>query len=253
VSLNVNLNPTNQLIPKHSISVERQLLYTQTALDLLSEELTTEDILTREQSIDRELILLIQAACKTDNTARAIELTKLLHHLPTYDAAIKIAGFYHLVGLQEKLEVLKARREEAEDRLEVLRQKRRRWLKSNNVPRDLQYSKDTSTNGRRDPLGDVQPPFAMDRPGMSRVTVPVVERTKFSSSAAPSSILPSQPSQQQTIRSPSPIPTEDPDTTNSMTAPKRKRSDVDDDYTASQFSDASAMLPPPKQSRCTFI
>lgn len=124
-------------------------------------------------------------------------------------------------------------------------------MKSNNVPRDIQYSKDISTNGRHDPLGDAQPPFAMDRPGMSRVTVPVVERTKFSSSAAPSSTLPSQPSQQQsTIRSPSPIPTEDPDTTNSMTAQKRKRSNADDNYTASQFSDASAMLPPPKQSEC---
>lgn len=122
-------------------------------------------------------------------------------------------------------------------------------MKSDNVPRDIQYSKDTSTNGRHDPLGDVQPPFATDRPGMSRVTVPVVERTKFSSSAAQSSILPSQPSQQQSpIRSPSPIPTEDPDTTNSITAQKRKRSDVDDNYTASQFPDASAMLPPPKQS-----
>lgn len=118
------------------------------------------------------------------------------------------------------------------------------------MPRDIQYSNDTSTSGRHDPLGDVQPPFAMDRPGMSRVTVPVVERTKFSSSAAQSSTihLPSQ--QQSTIRSPSPIPTEEPDTTNSITAQKRKRSDVDDNSVASQFSDASAMLPPPKQSKC---
>lgn len=236
----------------HLLSVERQLLYTETALDLLSEELTTEDILMREHSIDRELILLIQAACKTDNTARAIELTKLLHHLPTYDAAIKIAGFYHLVGLQEKLEVLRVRKEEAEDRFEVLRQKRRRWLKSNNVPRDIQYPNDANTNGRYDPLGDVRPPFAIDRPGMERVTVPVIERTKFSSSTAHSSTIHLPYQQQSTTRSPSPIPmeeTESQNTTILTTTQKRKRSDMDD-INASQFSDASVMPPPPKQSKC---
>ncbi|KAL9708702.1 DNA polymerase alpha accessory factor Mcl1 [Leucoagaricus gongylophorus] len=235
-------------------TVERQLLYTETALDLLSEELTTEDILMREHSIDRELILLIQAACKTDNTARAIELTKLLHHLPTYDAAIKIAGFYHLVGLQEKLEVLRVRKEEAEDRFEVLRQKRRRWLKSNNVPRDIQYPNDANTNGRYDPLGDVRPPFAIDRPGMERVTVPVIERTKFSSSTAHSSTIHLPYQQQSTTRSPSPIPTEETESQNTTiltTTQKRKRSDVDD-INASQFSDASVMPPPPKQKTNPF-
>ncbi|KAF5351668.1 hypothetical protein D9756_007710 [Leucocoprinus leucothites] len=235
-------------------AVERQLLYTQTALDLLSEELTTEDITTREHTIDKELIVLIQAACKSDNTARAIELTKLLHNLSFYDAAIRIAGFYHLVGLQEKLEALKADKEEAEDRLEVLRQKRKRWLKSNNVPREVQYSNTTNTNGRYDPLGDTRPPPVIDRPGMSRVTVPVVERTRFSSAAPQPTAVQASSQQQSTTRSPSPVSWEDSesqDTTNGTTAQKRKRNEADDSV-VSQFSDVSAMPPPPKQKTNPF-
>lgn len=250
-------------IPETSyhISVERQLLYTQTSLDLLSEELTTEDIASRERNIDKELIILIQAACKSDNTARAIELTKLLHHLPSFDAAIKIAGFYHLVGLKEKLEVLKTDREEAEDRLEVLRQKRRRWLKTTNVPREIDYSRQNGGGGLRyDPLGDTRPPPVIERPGMSRVKMPVVERTRFSS-VAPQAQPQSQGESQVSTRSPSPSPWDDPMVsesssvpveTGTTTAQKRKRNEVEDVVGVSQLSDESIMPPPPKQSMWMF-
>lgn len=239
--------------------MERQLLYVQTALDSLSEELTTDDITTRERAIDKELILLIQAACKNDNAARAIELTKLLHTLPSFDAAIKIAGFYHLVGLQEKLEALKNEREEAEDRLEVMRQKRKRWLQTNNVPREVAYPGLNGTSGhggpRYDPLGDTRPPPAIERPGMSRVKMPVVERTRFSSVAATP-----QPSVQPIVtiesqngmnRSLSPAPWDEPVASTSsldtgMTTQKRKRDEVED-VGVSQSSEVSIM-PPPKQS-----
>lgn len=246
----------------YTISVERQLLYVQTSLDSLSEELTTEDITTHERSIDKELILLIQAACKSDNAARAIELTKLLHHLPSFDAAIKIAGFYHLVGLKEKLEALKAEREEAEDRLEVLRQKRRRWLKTTNVPREIAVpSHANGVNGRYDPLGDTRPPPAIERPGMSRVKMPIVERTRFSSTVPQpplASVTANQEeSQQSTTRSPSPAPWDsDPGTSANSpanaTTHKRKRDEVDD-AGVSQSSDVSAMPPPPKQSTSSLL
>ncbi|KAF9447940.1 hypothetical protein P691DRAFT_730511 [Macrolepiota fuliginosa MF-IS2] len=251
--------------PKEEI-IERQLLYVQTSFDLLSEELTTEDITTRERGIDKELILLIQAACKSDNAARVIELTKLLHHLPSFDAAIKIAGFYHLVGLREKLEVLKAEREEAEDRLEVLRQKRKRWLKTTNVPREIEHTNGVNGNGggRFDPLGDTRPPLAIERPGMSRVKMPIVERTRFSSTAPqPPVLVPdSQEESQSTTRSPSPAPWDSEvgalastDSSsnlnaNATTAQKRKRSEADD-LGISQSSDVSVM-PPPKQKTNPF-
>lgn len=240
------------------IRVERQLLFVHTALDSLSEELTTEDITTRERAIDKELIFLIQAACKSDNAARAIELTKLLHYLPSFDAAIKLAGFYHLVGLREKLEALKNEREEAEDRLEVIRQKRKKWLKTNNVPREIAYM---APNGRGearyDPLGDVRPPPAIERPGMSRVKMPVVERTRFSSAMPQPPLPPSATtteaadSQNSTVRSLSPAPWDEPGASTSLpdtgTAQKRKRDEAEDSG-VSQSSDVSTMPPPPKQS-----
>ncbi len=242
--------------------IERQLLYVHTAFDSLSEELTTEDITTRERAVDKELIFLIQTACKGDNAARAIELTKLLHYLPSFDAAIKIAGFYHLVGLQEKLEALKNEREEAEDRLEVMRQKRKKWLKTNNVPREIVYMGSNGVNGhsgaRYDPLGDTRPPTTIERPGMSRVKMPIVERTRFSSAMPQPPLPPSATvteagdSQNSTTRSPSPAPWDEPGASTSSsgtgtTTQKRKRDDVDD-LGVSQSSDVSSMPPPPKQS-----
>ena len=129
--------------------------------------------------MDREFILPIQTTCKSNNISRAIELTKLLHHTVSFDAAMKIADFYHLVGFKEKVEIIKADREETEDRLRLARNKRRRWLKPE--PPLRQLAAPTITTSRFDPLGDSRPPPTIDRPGMARVTVPVIEKTRYSS------------------------------------------------------------------------
>ncbi|KAG6818356.1 hypothetical protein H0H93_005614, partial [Arthromyces matolae] len=162
------------------------------AQDLLDEELTTDDILKREHAMDKEFIMLIQAACKADNVPRAIELAKLLHNNGSFDSAMKIADFYHLVGLREKIAMLKAEREENEDRRLAARDKRRRWLKPDPPIREVQSSHIYGGSERADPLGDERRPPPVERPRLARVTVPVVESTRFSSVAPSSSFTPAK-------------------------------------------------------------
>ncbi|KAG5653430.1 hypothetical protein H0H81_000431 [Sphagnurus paluster] len=221
--------------PKEEL-IERELLFVQTALDSLDEELTTDEILVRERAMDKEFLLLIQAACKAENSARAIELAKLLHQTVSFDAALKIAEFYHLVGLKEKLNILKFEREENDDRLIAARNKRRRWLKPDAPLREVS-STNGSSNARVDLLGDVRPPPAIDRPRLARVTAPVIEKSRYSS-ATP--IPP--PRDQSTFLD---VP-DSPPSTFSSNEGKRKRPDVD------ELESSFPTPPPPKQKANPF-
>ena len=200
-------------------------------MDCLDDELTTDDIFSREKAMDKEFILLIQMACKSDNIPRAIELTKLLHHNVSFDAAMKIAEFYHLVGLKEKIAIIKADREETEDRLILARNKRRRWLKAEPPLRQLVAP--TIATSHFDPLGDTRPAPAIERPGMARVTVPVIEKTRYSS-VVPSTQTPEQPTWDQ-------LTADTPPSTES----KRKRVDLEVSFPSSDIP----MMPPPKISK----
>ncbi|TFK20918.1 hypothetical protein FA15DRAFT_624697 [Coprinopsis marcescibilis] len=227
--------PFRQAEPNEE-QVERNLFYVQTALDALDEDLTTETIASREQAIDKEFILLIQAACKSANIPRAIELVKLLHNIPSFDASIAIANFYNLQGLKEKMQYLKREKEEDEDRLVVARNKRRRWLKPDAQLRQVA----SETNGfgaRYDPLGDTRPPQQIERPGMSRVTKPVIEKSRFSS-AAPSTQAQRNKSPEDAFSS---TPWIDDQTMRDSPPPveKRKRDEVEDSF-------PSSSMPPPK-------
>lgn len=134
---------------------------------LEEDELTTDDIARRELALDKELIQLIQNACKNDRLARALDLTKLLHHTASFDMAIKVAGFYHLIGLQEKMEALKEDRED-NDRLVSARDKRReRAMNFTAVPAPRMPAPEPS---RPKPFQDFRPPPTIHRPGLERAT-----------------------------------------------------------------------------------
>ncbi|OSD04053.1 hypothetical protein PYCCODRAFT_1408512 [Trametes coccinea BRFM310] len=140
--------------------------------DGLGDELTTDAIAARELALDKELIQLIQQACKTDRLARALDLTRLLHLTPSFDMAIKVAGFYHLIGLQEKMEALKTERE-TDDRLENLRD-RRRGLADDFAPVPAMRLPTAGESSRPKAFQDFRPPPPLHRPGLERAT-PVVE------------------------------------------------------------------------------
>lgn len=157
---------------------------------LVDDELTTDDISRRELALDKEVIQLIQAACKDDKLARAIDLAKLLHHNASFDMAIKVAGFYHLIGLQEKIQMLKEDRED-DDRLVVARDRRRERLGDfASVPAPRAPLAELGPS-RPKAFQDFRPPPPVHRPGLERVT-PAAEPLKTSITFKPRASEPSR-------------------------------------------------------------
>ena len=135
----------NQL-PRHTYSCRflREELHTGFLRDALGSDLTNQAISEREVNLDKELIQLIQLACKSDKLQRALDMAALLHHTQSFDMAIKVVEFYHLVGLQEKIMALKNERVEM-DRLEDEREHRKKLAKySTPIPAPQNYAQDSS-------------------------------------------------------------------------------------------------------------
>ena len=61
-----------------------------------------------EIEADKALLQLVQLACKADRYARALDGTRALHSEATLDAALKIASFFHLPSLADRLELVRA-------------------------------------------------------------------------------------------------------------------------------------------------
>jgi len=58
-------------------------------------------------AIDKQLLQLVQGACKADQLGRALDLARLMTSTSTLEAAHKLATFYHLPGLGEKIAAVK--------------------------------------------------------------------------------------------------------------------------------------------------
>lgn len=87
------------------IQLERDAL--PTSVDIPSE------ISRQELELDKLLITLVQTSCKADKLDRALDYTSRLHHLASFDLAQKVADFYHLPGLKERMRKLKESKERA--------------------------------------------------------------------------------------------------------------------------------------------
>ncbi|KAH9176634.1 WD40 repeat-like protein [Lactarius sanguifluus] len=145
-------------------SFARESMHLRITRDALGDEDPPDELLARELALDKELVQLIQTACKNDKLPRALELTRMLHHTSSFDMAAKVAAFYRLVGLQEKMQALK------EDRVASGRPRLRDWARDYDpvLPPRLPPA-DVPRNGSK-AFQDFGPPAAVHRPGLARAT-----------------------------------------------------------------------------------
>jgi chromosome transmission fidelity protein 4 len=213
------------------ISIARERIHVNLARDALGDELTSPDIDKREVELDKQLIKLIQASCKADKAPRVIELVKRLHFPNSIAAASQLAGFYRLIGLQEKIEAIKLWRENNVTPAEEAREGRRG------------FTYDDAPLARPKPFQNFNPPPKVDRPGLAR-SAGIVEQTEFTASSVAIRTGRSRAPQASDSRSTSP-------------EGKRKRDDNDDDLSSNAFDveakrravgESDAVVPSPKPS-----
>lgn len=166
----------------------RRSMFLEIARDALGDELTTDDISKRETALDVELIKLLGKACsgnleRPTRQARALDITRLIHNPGIFASAIKVAQFYKLRGLEDRIQQVKAMREE-DDRLYSARDKRREW--ASDLDAVAPPPRAATTNGAQvggvRPFEDFNPPAAVPRPGLTRANpAPVVEASSSTS------------------------------------------------------------------------
>ncbi|WFD28317.1 DNA polymerase alpha accessory factor Mcl1 [Malassezia nana] len=61
-----------------------------------------------DMEADKALLQLVQLACKADRYGRALDAARCLHSEPTLEAALKIAHFFHLPSLADRMEQIRA-------------------------------------------------------------------------------------------------------------------------------------------------
>lgn len=135
--------------------------------------------------LDRTLIGLLRIACKGDKLQRGLDTVQLLHLLPSFDTAEKVAGFFHLMGLQEKIGKMKRHRmqeeEEQEDRIA------NSW---DNVSKPVARPEFETANGRRHSrptFEEFSPPSAVRRRAVELAT-PIYPTSKAAPPTQPARI-----------------------------------------------------------------
>lgn len=101
---------------------------------------------------DKDLLQLVQGACKADQLARALDLTRMMHASSSRDAAAKIAAFYHLPGLEERIARIKYERANVwveADKVDEFVPRPNKQHKSSAVPDFAPTSRKRSFAGRR--------------------------------------------------------------------------------------------------------
>ncbi|KAF8557609.1 WD40 repeat-like protein [Imleria badia] len=157
---------------KDPVELARERMHINLARDSLGDELTSSELDRREVELDKLIIKLIQAACKADRAPRVLELTRRLHFTHSIAAASQLAGFYKLIGLQEKIDAIKRWREDGPSPADEARERRRR------------LEQEDSYMERPKLLQNFDPPPKIERQGLTR-SAGVIEHSEFTTSNTP--------------------------------------------------------------------
>jgi chromosome transmission fidelity protein 4 len=146
----------------------------------------------REVSLDKEMLQLVQGACKADNLQRALDVTRLMHNMGTLDAASKVAAFYHLPGLQERIQVVKESKEDSKRKSERERRGRAREYAENSSVANG-YGNGHSVVKSAGPNGKSFTEFAPREKGPKRTFGGVVRDETPASTMGRASVVPETP------------------------------------------------------------
>ncbi|GAA5937684.1 hypothetical protein JCM3775_002099 [Rhodotorula graminis] len=117
--------PAGQLAEKHL----RESLFVQHRKDgAPADDYSLKTELAREEvQVDKHMLLAIQAFCKADKLEAALDAVLLLTQPASLIAASKVAGFFTLPALQERIELVQQMRDDAADPDEAALKRQSKW------------------------------------------------------------------------------------------------------------------------------
>lgn len=117
--------PAGQLAEKYL----RESLFVQHRKDgAPADDYTLKTALAREEvQTDKHLLLAIQTFCKADKLEAALDAVLLLSQPASLVAASKVAGFFDLPALQERVELVQQMRDDAADPEEAALKRQSKW------------------------------------------------------------------------------------------------------------------------------
>ncbi|GAA5892198.1 hypothetical protein JCM8208_001474 [Rhodotorula glutinis] len=117
--------PAGQLAEKHL----RESLFVQHRKDgAPADDYTLKTALAREEvQVDKHMLLAIQAFCKADKLEAALDAVLLLTQPASLIAASKLAGFFTLPALQERIELVQQMRDDTADPEEAALKRQSKW------------------------------------------------------------------------------------------------------------------------------
>ena len=87
--------------------------------DIIENEMKSNEI-----NIDKQILQLMQTACKAQKYQRALDAVKMLHQFQSIDVALQIASYFEVASLQDRIYLLKEDKLRAKEKEDKKRRKR---------------------------------------------------------------------------------------------------------------------------------